>query len=110
MWFGVSEDVLHIVYCLYRISDIFLVTSAFFIVSERVVNSWNNLPSNTDFSSLCALKRYWFLSFVLYLCLYVLHWLLFIYCMQLRGAIRAFRALLLRFYSLLQMFSCDAMF
>ena len=25
---------------------------------ERVVNPWNNLPSNTDFSSLSAFKRF----------------------------------------------------
>ena len=25
---------------------------------ERVVNTWNNLPSNTDFSSLSAFKRF----------------------------------------------------
>ena len=79
---------------------------------QRVVNPWNNLPTNIDFSSLSAfkrfisnidfsnyLKRYWFLS-----CLFRFYWLycdftvfvhffiallLFNYRMSCRGAIRA---------------------
>ena len=79
---------------------------------ESVVNPWNNLPSNTDFSSLSAfkrfisnidfsnyLKRYWFLS-----SLFLFYWLycdftvlvhfciallLFSYRVYCRGAIRA---------------------
>ena len=94
------------------------VSGTFFC--ERVVNLWNNLPSNTDFSSFFAFKRsisnidLWtswnvtdFLVFVLFLNVHFTELLLLNYRVYCRGT---FWAWLLLLYSLLKMFSCDAAF